>query len=668
MIARAFPTFVVHCVLLSSLAFPQEDAKLPEDLTALEIEQLMNIDVTSVSKKEQSLLESPAAIYVITPEDIRRSGHLSIPETLRMVPGLQVARIDSNKWAISSRGFNGRYAKKLLVLMDGRSVYTPTFSGVYWDVQDTLLEDLDRVEVIRGPGASVWGANAVNGVINVISKSAKDTHGLLATAGGGTEDLGFGGIRYGGQAGEDLHYRVYGKYFTRDDFVDRQAHDTDDEWDMIRGGFRLDWDASSRDLITTQGDLYYGELGATTTVLTLTSPFSRTVEDTAEAFGGNLLGRWTRKLTEDSSLSVQIYYDRTERREVISEQDNDTLDLDFQHGFHLGAIQELQWGLGYRLVVDRIKIGSPDLGSLDPVRRSVDLFSAFLQDEVTLIDDVLKLIVGTKLEHNDYTGFELQPSGRLVLTPNNHSAVWFAASRAVSTPSRALNDSHLNTVEQSGVIVALNGDKGFRSEDLLAFELGYRVQPVSNFSLDLASFYNIYDDLTTFEPGAPFFNPNPAPGHVELPLRADNKSQGETYGIEGGASWSPTSWWKLNAGFTFLKVHLHPDGNSADATANDGEGLSPKHQAHLRSYMNLPHNLELDTLAYYVDHLSTSDVPHYIRLDVRLGWAPLGDDRLRLSLAFQNILDDRHPEFGSELYTTSTEVERSVYAQISWRF
>jgi iron complex outermembrane receptor protein len=643
-----------------------EARALPSDLTALSIEELMEIEVTSVSKKEERLSHAAAAVYVITQEDIRRSGLKSIPELLRMVPGLEVARIDANKWAISSRGFNGRFANKLLVLIDGRSVYTPLFSGVFWDVQDTLLQDVERIEVIRGPGAAVWGANAVNGVINIITKKARDTQGGLVVAGGGTEELALGGLRYGGAIGENIHYRIFGKYLNHDDFVDAAGKDAADEWRVLRGGFRLDLDLTPEDLLTVQGDLYGGDAGSRSTVVTLTAPFSSTFDQQVDLFGGNALARWTHLFSPGSDLALQIYYDRAERDDQLVAQKHDTLDIDFQHRFHLGQRQEVLWGAGYRLVTDHLENG-PTV-TFNPTGRTLDLLSAFVQDEVTLVEKRLRLTLGSKFEHNDFTGFEVQPSGRLLWTPGDRHAVWAAVSRAVRTPSRVEHDARIDFSSSPGTLVSIFGDRSFDSEDLLAFELGYRVRPLDRLSFDIATFYNRYENLFTLEQATPFAEGSPPPPHLVIPLHFANQMDGETYGVEVASNLQVTDWWRLSGSYSFLRMELHPHGppSPPGASTEVAEGESPRNQAQLRSSLNLPHNLELDLFLYYVDNLPQFGVPGYLRLDARLGWRPF--KRLELSIGVQNALDDRHPEFGNEIFTNHTEVQHSIYGMLVWRF
>src|SRR3981081_1973386 len=572
------------------------------DVTKLSMEDLMNMQVTSVSKRTQKLADAAAAVFVITQEDIRRSGATSIPEALRMVPGLQVARIDENKWAISSRGFNGRFANKLLVLIDGRSVYTPLFSGVYWNIQDVMLEDVDRIEVIRGPGATLWGANAVNGVINIITKSAKSTQSALVSAGGGTETRGSGDIRYGGML-KGPYYRAYAKYFnvgpSTDPFTGRRA---DDKWDAVRAGFRTDWPPAGSDSLTVQGDMHRSGYGETLTVPTLDAPYSSTFPNKGSISGGNLLGRWNHAFA-NSSTSLQMYYDRTNITENSLFTDHqDIFDIDFQHTFHASESQEVVWGLGYRSSHDGNN--SSSVVSLQPNKLTLNQFSAFGQDEISLFDKRLRVTLGSKFEHNGFTGFEVQPNARLLWTVTRNQSVWTAVSRAVRTPALTEEGLRLNsavvppgtpqTPSPFPALIAVFGSHQFKSEYLLAYEAGYRAQVTSNFSADIAAFYNHYTHLRTAEPGTPFLEVNPAPGHLVVPFVAGNKMSGGTYGTELFADWRVLPKWRLLSSYSYLQMDIRKDPSSLDPTADDPGLVSPRHQFYVRSSIDLPKHFEND--------------------------------------------------------------------------
>lgn len=640
-----------------------DTAAATPDFGSMSIEDLMKIPVTSFSKREEQLSQVPGALHVITQDDIRRSGAPNIPEALRMAPGLQVARVDSHTWAISARGFNDVFANKLLVLQDGRSIYTPLFSGVFWDVQDTTMEDIERIEVIRGPGATLWGANAVNGVINIITKRARDTQGLLVSGGGGTEEIGFGGLRYGGQVSPDAHFRVYAKYFNRDASVLPNGEDADDRWHQGRGGFRFDWDASDQNLLTIQGDLYAGWDDQTFTRVSPVFPYpTNDVADTYDVNGGNLLARWTHTISDESSWSLQAYYDRTYRDAVIFRETRDTADVDFQHRFPILSWNDLMWGFGYRWTQDQTRETDNFDVSMDPADRSTQLFSAFVQDEIAIIADRLSLTVGSKFEHNDFTGFEYQPSGRVTWTPHSRHTIWAAVSRAVRTPSRADHDVVLNQPSPAGGIISIQGDDRFDSEILLAYEAGYRVQVHKRASVDLAVFYNDYEDIRGLR-----FDRFVLPATAVMLL--NNVLEGESYGGEIAANFQFADWWRWRAAYSYLDVQIHPKpGTAGDANGERSiEGASPHHQFTISSSLDLPAGFGVDWTVRYVDELPTHRVDSYVGLDVRLSWRPTPN--LELSVVGLNLLDNQHPEFApTSIRTQRTEVERSVYGKFTWRF
>jgi iron complex outermembrane receptor protein len=642
-------------------------------LTELSLEELMNVEVTSVSKKEEPLFKSTAAVFVISQEDIRRSGLTSIPELLRMVPGLEVARINSNQWAISARGFNGRFANKMLVLIDGRSVYNLSFSGVFWDMQDTLLEDIERIEVIRGPGASLWGANAVNGVINILTKRAEKTQGVLATLGGGSEERGFAGVRYGGALGSKAAYRIYAKSFLRDQSVDATGSGASDDWKALQGGFRMDWDPSGRDSLTWEGDLYTGEEGQTS--LSGVPTFSSDLTSSRNGFsGGNLLARWKRVFSDRSDLSLQIYYDRYSREIGDVSESRDTFDLDFQHRLGGGPRHDIVWGAGYRYMIDNIHFTGRTDSPFSPASRGLNLFSAFVQDEINLVQDRVRLTLGSKFEHNEYTGFEVEPSIRLLWTPRGRHVFWAAVSRAVRTPSRQDTDSLSQGPSASGQegtplieILSLT-NTGIRSEVLVAGEIGYRLQASDRLSMDLTAFYGAYSNLKTSESTAPVLVDTPEPPHWVIRQYADYDMLGHTYGVEMAANWRITEAWKLSLGYTHFGIRLQTDASSgAAAGSGTTSGNDPRHQFNRRSHLTLPYNLEWDASLYYVDHLDAGSIPSYIRLDARFGWSPTKN--LCVSVVLQNLLQPRHAEFGDSMDPqNSIQVQRGAYGKVTWRF
>jgi len=629
--------------LLVNLGFatePKENLLSIAELKGKTIDELMNIDVTSVSRQPEKWFSAASAVQVITEEEIRRSGATSLPEALRLAPNLQVAQVTSSSWAISSRGFNNGLANKLLVLMDGRTLYTPLFAGVYWDVQDTLLEDIDRIEVISGPGGTLWGANAVNGVINIITKSAKDTQGTMLMAGGGTFLQDFAGARYGDKLGENVYFRLYGKYFDRNSAVFPNGQEATNDWRMGQGGFRLDWLPRNEDIVTFQGDFYNGSI-------------EQPGSGTTGVDGQNVLGRWTHPISESSDLTVQMYWDRTFRRISGSFiEELNTYDFDFQHRFALGERHNVIWGAAYRLMPDHIANSNPSGFAFLPPNRNLQLFSGFLQDEIALVPERLRLTLGTKLEHNDYSGFEVQPSGRLAWTPDEQQTVWGAVSRAVRSPSRI--DVDLFAPSTPSLPGGLAGGPDFVSETVIAYELGYRVRPLDRLALSVAGFYNDYTDIRSLATNSASNN--------AFVFRNDNRA--EIRGVELSGTYDLTSWWRIRAGYTFLNKDVSIKPGGSDANRGRAEGNDPEHQVIWQSMIALPFHLEFDSNFRYVDSLPSPSVPSYFTFDLRLAWRPIHN--LELSIVGQNLAEDQHPEFGAAL--TRQEIPRSVYGKVVWRF
>jgi iron complex outermembrane receptor protein len=643
------------------------DLKSPEqDVLGMDLEQLatadvvvpaMDVAVSSVSRQESTIGRSPAAVFVITPEMIRRSGATTVPELLRMVPGVEVAHIDANKWAISIRGFNGRFADKLLVQIDGRSVYVQSFSGVFWDTQDVVLQDIERIEVIRGPGATVWGANAVNGVINIITKQAKDTQGLLVVGGTGTEERGFSTVRYGGQLGDDLHWRVYGKQFERDGGFFPGAEF--DDWRQGRGGFRADWTPTPCDTITLQGDFYEGVSGGGDEISFPTAPFLRTFFHDTDVRGQNYLARWTHVISEDSDWSLQAYYDSFERVDFDVSDGQQTFDLDFQYRFPMGQRHNVICGAGFR-DIDQHFFGTFTVETIPPLR-STDLYSCFVQDEITLEEDRWYLIAGSKFEHNDFTGFEYQPSLRLLHLPSERESVWAAVSRAVRTPSRVDHDFliHGASAPFVPVFVQIRGDDSIVAEELLAFEIGYRAQPTDEFAWDVAGFYNNYENLVgVVSGGLPFFQPGLG---TIVPLRFANSQSADTYGAELTSSYKVNPKWELTGSYTLLYMDVH--AGDGDLT----EGSSPHNQLYVRSSWTPRCDLEFDLIGRYVDSLPALGVHSYVTMDARIAWKPRRN--LEWAVVGRNLLDSKHLEFVDALAGQfSTEVQREIYTTLTWTY
>ncbi len=655
----------------------QVDPPTAGDLKRLSIDDLMNLDVTSVAKEPQRLLQAAAAIQVITADDIRRSGASSIPEALRLADNLQVAQINAHDWAISARGFNANLANKLLVLVDGRAVYTPLYGGVLWNVQDCLLADIERIEVISGPGGTLWGANAVNGVINIITKAAQDTQGLYALAAGGNQLQEQAGIRFGTTLAPGVYLRAYGKYTGLDREVTTAGTSADDSWHVGRGGFRLDSEPSAPNRLSVQGDFYSG------------------TEDVAAAggaslSGGNILGRWTHETPGGASMSLQLYYDHTHLSQPFAaspaappffsgfpaaslKDDLDTYDLDFQHHFSWGAQHKLTWGLGYRATRE----SDEDLSVVRfaPTVLSQALYSAFAQDEIMLARSVY-LTVGSKLEHNDYTGVEFEPSARLQWNLQPTQLLWGAISRAVRTPSRYDRDLLVPT----GLInppppfqfptTYLRGSPDFVSETLLAYEVGYRAAIGPKLAASVSAFYNDYQHLRSTTA-----TPTTAVYVFPFPIFFQNNLEGETHGLEISASYQMLEWWRLHAGYDLLQEHIHVRPGEVDATGATNETADPQQQVALRSSMDLSRGMTLDAALRWVDALHINNgptggpvvgiVPSYFELDSGIAWHPTRS--LELSLMGRNLLHAYHTEYGFPS-PTREQIGRSVFGRITWGY
>jgi iron complex outermembrane receptor protein len=642
------------------------------ELMGLSVEDLLNVEVISVAKKAKSLNDSPAAIFVISQDDIRRIGATSIPEALRLAPGLDVARIDSNKWAVSARGFNGRFANKLLVLIDGRSVYTRAFAGVYWENQDVMLEDVERIEVMRGPGATLWGANAVNGVINIITKHSADTQGGLLVAGGGTEKQGFGAFRYGGKLNSDTTARAYIKGFNRDENTHKSGGDAGDDWNKVQGGFRIDSELTDSDTLTLQGDAYQSNINENTIHPQLTAPYQNNFNQTIDSYGGNFLMRLQHTLSSSSDYSMQVFYDFYERDEAFLKESRHTVDIDFQHRFAVLGWNDVVWGAGYRYNHDDFRLSN--IAELRTSSRNDQLFSAFVQDEITLVDDYLWFTLGSKFEYNDYSGFEAQPTARLMWAPHYQHRLWGAVSRAVRTPSRLEHDiSTLQSVIPAQALpvppfflpaigLVFDGSRQFDSEEVISYEVGYRTTFIEDVSIDFTAFYNDYSNLRSVETGSLSFKGT----YLEQSFFMTNKHKAHSYGIEIATVWQMLDWWRWDMNYSLLKTNFN------NQEAADQIGSSPQQRVSLRSGMSPWKNIDLDMVFRFVDtnfvvgNFGTDVVKDYVSLDIRLAWRPV--DGIELSLVGQNLLAGQHQEYRQESFTKPTEIERGVYGKLTWQF
>jgi iron complex outermembrane recepter protein len=662
---------LAQIALVGFLALPAWPQQGSTDLTTKSLEDLMNVEVTSVSKSEQTLSRTASAIFVITAEEISRSGATNIPDLLRMVPGMDVAQINANTWAVSARGFNGEFSNELLVMVDGRTVYVPTFGGVFWDVLDMPLDDIERIEVIRGPGGTIWGANAVNGVVNIITKKAADTRGALIVAGGGNLDQGIGTAQYGGALGKYTDYRVYSKYLNQAQLPGLGGQNGGDSWHLLSGGFRVDSTLSPKDTVTVQGNLYAGREGNPSLALqSVISPTAQQIDPEVNLSGGFLQLVWNHTFSARSDTSLQVSYDDYKRVDVLDEG-RYTLNFDFQHHFFWGQRQSIVWGLDYRYSSSHT---NGDLTiTLNPADLNTQIAGSFIQDEIALSPDRVYLTVGTKLEHDYYTGFVLLPSARLTWQPNGHQMFWAAISRAARTPSSVDTAERLNFAGFPGpngtpVLIGQVGNPHFKNEDLTAYEVGTRITALKHLSIDIAAFYGDYTHQGTVEPAPPVFETTPAPPHLFIPTTFENLMHGESQGLEIAANWKVTDRWTLSPGYAFEQIHMHLDPSSQDTSSvSAAEGSSPVNSAQLRSHFIFPHNMSWDTSAYFVGRLDDPKIPSYTRVDTSLSWHYR--EGLSISLVGQNLVRDQHLEFiESTGASTSTLIKRSAYAKFTWRF
>ena len=651
------------------------DPSDPQNLAEMSLEQLGNVEVTTVSKGPQEVMKTPAAVFVITQEDIRRSGATNIPEALRLAPGVQVSQIDGNHWSVSIRGFAGQFSKDLLVLVDGRSVYTPLFEGVYWDLPYVMLEDVERIEVIRGPGGTIWGSNAVNGVINIITKSASDTHGVLATTGSGTVDQGAGAFRYGGTAGKSLDYRVYGMGGIRGE---EQHPDDDgfDHWRMGQVGFRTDWKSGLKDTFTVQGDLYRGESGESSFIGSFNPPAEIAEQGFGYLSGGDVLARWQHTASEANDIQIQAYFDRTNRQDFELGETRDTFDVDFIQHLRVHDDQELTWGLGARLSPSHFIQSSQGVNFL-PASQLDSIYSGFIQYELPIVRDKLTLTAGTKLEHNNFSGFDYQPSVRLMWTPTTRQSFWAAVTRAVRTPSRLDQDVQFDIFDENyegiPLYFQIEGDPKLKAEQLIAYEVGYRTQVSRKLFVDFTAFYNSYDNLQGYGPAslgeAPIPGPTPpppaSPVYLYFLLPYANVIQGHTIGSEIAPDWKITSWWQLRGSYSYLHISLRDKQGFTDTGNLLGPymGSSPGSMVSLQSFFNLPKHFELDQNFRYSAALPAQGVGSYSTADVRLGWH-VGEG-LELSLVGQNLLQPSHVEFGGDPGPL-VGIKRTVFGKITW--
>ncbi|MGH9717773.1 MAG: TonB-dependent receptor plug domain-containing protein [Candidatus Acidiferrales bacterium] len=651
-----------------------QESQSTQPLKQLSLEQLGDVEVTTVSKEPEEVWKTPAAIFVLTSEDIRRSGATTIPDVLRLVPGVEVAQIDSDHWSVGIRGFGSEFSKSVLVLIDGRSVYSPLFSGVYWNVQNVMLQDVDRIEVIRGPGGTIWGANAVNGVINIITKSAKDTHGALVSVAGGGVNRGIGSFRYGGGTGP-FDFRVYGLAFARaaEFHPDRSSFD---EWQTGQAGFRTDAQLNSRDALTIQGDMYKGYDGERVNVSFYSPPSEEALDQAHNVSGGNLSLHWRRQIDGNSDFRLEAYYDRTSRLSPQLDEVRNTYDVDFLYHRNVRGRHDISLGAGGRWSPDHITQKFATLNFI-PDEETDSTYSWFLQDQISIVPRRFSIILGSKFEHNNYSGFEVQPNARLLWTPDDHQTFWAAVTRAVRTPSRLDQDLQLTDFlfASPPTFFRVVGSPDFKSEQLLGTEAGYRQLLTRNFYLDAAFFYNDYNDLYGYGATSIFLETSPAPTHTIVQVPLANATAGDTTGFEIAPDWKPLSWWELRGSYSYLHLHVHNNpavaGSFNYLVTDSDNGSSPHHEVEAQSLLNLPKKTEFDATFRFVSALPAqvsvpagSQVDSYSTADARFAWHAL--QNLDLSLVGQNLLQPHHPEFGGD-DGPLVGIRRSFYAQITWR-
>jgi len=639
------------CALIISLGLPFAASaettghqKISSEGTSgwLDIDELSQIRVFTAFRIEETVQKTAAAISVITAEDIRRSGVTSIPEALRLAPGTEVQRINSNRYAIAIRGFNSEFSDKLVVLIDGRSVYTPQFSGVFWDMQDTILEDVSRVEVLRGPGGTAWGANAFSGVINVVSKPAQETQGLLLSGTLGSFDWGRASMRYGGKLGENTWYRVFTHASFYGETEKPKGTGLHDQWNSFLGGFRIDSNLTASDSLTMLGGINYAE----------PLQYSSSVPDRFPAFGGYLLGRWLHTFSTSSKLEMQLYYDAVRRDMLQNPVKTDTIDFDARHRFELGSMQQIHWGVNYRFIHSRTKNTAQHI--FDPSERNIHQTSFFAEDMLKLIPDTLSMTVGCKLEYYTITSsWEALPNARLAWTPNSYHTIWASVSRGVRSPNLSDRDLNINT---AFFITRPNPDPV--NEKVWAYQVGYRGALANRFSVDLSGFYYNYSDLSTDELVGSAMPPT---------FVGANNLEGHSSGLEAALTWQSFDWWRWKLNYTFLKMDLNtlPASNYSGATFT--EKRSPRNQVMLWWSFQPYRNLDIDAIFRYTDKIEAYSLPAYWGADLRIAYRP--KPGIEIAVVGQNLFDPQHPEWGrSPGFPSASEIPRSVYGKLTVTF
>ena len=657
-------TMLILFILLSWTLLTAQNSTV--DLTELSLEDLMNVEVTLPSRKAEKLSKSTAAIFVLTHEDIERSGALCLPDLLRLIPGIQVSQLDANKWGISSRGGNSILANKLLVLIDGRSVYTPVFSGVTWESQDLLLENIDRIEVIRGPGGSLWGANAVNGVINIITKQAKETQGTTITTGTGTHNKIMTSIIQGGRIDQNSYYQLYFKTHHRDMFELGNGQDAYDQWHMNRIGFQVDLESFSNSALNFQGSIFDGKANQTLDTSGMWTEIFQHPKNQIKNRGGYVMAQFNHQISRYSEMTAQLSYDRLERIDYnLLGGKYDQIDFDFQHQKVINWKHTLLWGGGYRWIQD--KIDSTGLGYFIPASRKYQVINAFIQDHIQINRDIFRLTIGSKFEYNDFSGFEIQPSFRGLYTPNEEMTTWFAVSRAVRTPSRGDHDFSVIYQQSDTMHVQLRGTDTFQAEQVIAYELGQRWYPDKKLSIDITAFLMRYNNLRSFEPK--WTDTYYAAEHPDIRIRpfdAENNLKTTTTGVELVSDAYIIPNWRLRSSYSFLNLDVDLS-SSANLIADKSRGQNAQHKAYLWNSWEMNEQITADAIVRFVGKLTALNIPDYVTGDVQISWHP--NNHFNLTLIGRNLFENLHIEHKELLIAiVPSYIERSVYGAIEWRF
>lgn len=640
-------------------------AQSRDSIADVSLEDLMDVEVISASRREQPLHEIPSAVFVMTRDDIRRMGASTLAELMRGVPGLDVSRAGANRWAVSARGFNAQFANKMQVLVDGRSVYTPLFSGVYWDTLDIMPDDIERIEVIRGPGAAIWGANAVNGVVNIITRSAAETQGQMVTTSFGGDDRWTISGRSGGTVGSRGYYRLYGRHASHAGILDAQGYDANDPWRLHRGGGRVDYALDAQTQVMVQGDIYSAQVSDVRVISVLTPPFQSHLSSDIRPAGGHVLARWTQRSAAETASTLVAYWDRMSRPGASLPERRSNLGVEWQRTFRSGGHHQWIVGTEYRRSQD--EVGGSEIISLADPSRTDHYVTAFAQDEISMRSRPWRLTLGSKLEHNPYTGIELQPSARLAWVPNQRRTYWAGASRAVRRPSRADDGVRFTAgvLPTQPLITTLDvrGADTLDAEVVVAYEGGTRWRPTSWFAIDVSAFANRYTRLIGALPGTPVLVAGPQP-YLSLPLLTTNAFGAQSHGLEILTRWQLPRV-RVTASYSYLSLRSTDATSGPVVTVND-LGTNPTHQASIRSGFDLPVGLEADTLLHYVSSLDQGRVPNHLRLDVRLGWR--ARNHMDVAVGLRNALDPHYVESVELLGWPAGRVPRRAFAELRWWF